>query len=353
MARALAELGHEVVVLKAVRDGEPILVEKLAENCVLKDIKTRMLGNNGIFEAEYVRELEAFKPDALVMFADLQLCTPAVARWCRRNSVLFIPYVGSIVSKRRWRLALQTFSRSRNFRVFRSWPVLAKTDAIKRDLTSVGVMDVHVVSVGLDTADMPSPTVASRPDARRELGLGPGPIVGFVGRITPDKYPQSLPRILAELRSHRAWRIIIVGEGSLSSSLNQHFEQLGLRDQVLWIHSIPNREMWKIYLASDVLVNTNHGEVFGMCLLESLYFGTPVVAVSAPGPQMILRHGTDGFLSDSSPAMVAEYVEKAYDCRMEMGMFGQERISGALSWKVGAHMILEVIKEQRRRPGSG
>jgi len=349
LARGLASLGHDVLILKAVRAGEEPMVEQLGDHCILRDITTQMIGNNGMFRGEYLRHLAEFKPDALVMFADLQMCVTAVSRWCKRNGVFYLPYVGSIITHKRGRKAVEAFSRFRNLKVYRSGPILAKTDAIAAELRAQGVTDIQVLPVGLDTTELRSPTAQSRVEAKTSLGFEDGPIVGFVGRMEPDKHPLLLPGILADLRKIGPWQMAILGDGHMANEVERGFQELNLIPYMKRINSMPNPETWKLYCASDVVINTNPGEVFGMCVLESLYYGTPVVAVEAPGPRTILRNGIDGYLAAYQAADIAKYVNKAYDERAQMGIAGQERIASSFSWQARGRIIEDLIKKRQLR----
>ncbi|RYD61026.1 MAG: glycosyl transferase family 1, partial [Verrucomicrobiaceae bacterium] len=91
LARGLSALGHIVEVHKTVPLEQPAHVEVLGDACLLRDTPQRMLGNNGWFDSSL---LASFSPDAVIMFTDTQLSTPYVARWCDKNGVPFLPYVG-------------------------------------------------------------------------------------------------------------------------------------------------------------------------------------------------------------------------------------------------------------------
>lgn len=52
------------------------------------------------------------------------------------------------------------------------------------------------------------------------------------------------------------------------------------------IDRVPYEEMWKIYVMSDYFVNLNRGEIFGMAIMEAVYYETSVAAIAAPGPSL-------------------------------------------------------------------
>jgi 1,2-diacylglycerol 3-alpha-glucosyltransferase len=63
--------------------------------------------------------------------------------------------------------------------------------------------------------------------------------------------------------------------------------------------------MWQYFGATDAMVNLNTGEIFGMAILEAMYYGCPVVARHAPGPDYIIEDGVDGLLGADDDAVMA------------------------------------------------
>ncbi|RYG17946.1 glycosyltransferase, partial [bacterium] len=291
LARGLAQLGHEAIVLKVVPRGRNPESEDLGDNCQIIDVPARTIGSHGFVD---LRRLESMRPDAVVLFADLQLCVPGVGRWCRQRGLPFVEVVGTIDSNREGRAMLARWTRWRNLREFRRSQVVAKTPAVAETLAGNGV-SATIVPVGLDITVLPRADTELRQKARNSWGALPKePILGFVGNLAPYKAPLGLVPILLELRKEAPWKLVMVGDGPLAGEFDSAIESAGLSDWVTRKSRMPNEEMWQLYEAADVLVNLNPGEIFGMAIVESMFYGTPVVAVEAPGPRFILRDGFDG-----------------------------------------------------------
>ena len=47
--------------------------------------------------------------------------------------------------------------------------------------------------------------------------------------------------------------------------------------------------MWEIYEMSDYYLNMNKGEIFGMAIMEAVYYKTSVAAIRALGPSVTLK----------------------------------------------------------------
>jgi glycosyltransferase involved in cell wall biosynthesis len=106
---------------------------------------------------------------------------------------------------------------------------------------------------------------------RRHLGLkGPGPVLGFVGRLLPEKGIETLLEAMSRLPP--AVRLVIVGNGPHESALRAAARPLGSR--VRFIAAVPRTRIPAVLGALDVLVLPSRTtsvwkEQFGRILAES------------------------------------------------------------------------------------
>ena len=116
---------------------------------------------------------------------------------------------------------------------------------------------------------------------RSELNIGKDAFVlGFVGRLSPQKNPGYLVNILNALRMRGLdnIKLLIVGDGELQEQVMKKAEDLGIAENIIFAGSQKNVNEW--YSAMDVL------------LLPSLWEGLPLVGVEAQAA------GLPCFLSD-------------------------------------------------------
>ena len=116
-----------------------------------------------------------------------------------------------------------------------------------------------------------------------------------VGRLTEQKDFETLIRAFALLRSRRACRLVILGEGALRERLERLVTELGLHGAVLLPGFMANPFAWM--RTSRVFVMSSAWEGFGNVLVEAMASGTPVVATDChSGPSEILEGGRWGRL---------------------------------------------------------
>ena len=142
-----------------------------------------------------------------------------------------------------------------------------------------------------------------RAAARRHVGLPPGPVVLFVGRIQPLKGADLAVRSLAELADRRATLVIVGGpsgpDGEAEvAALRSLVAELGLEHRVRFVAPRPHHQLADYYRAADVCVVPSRTESFGLVALEAAACGTPVVAANVGGLRFLVDDGVTGYLVD-------------------------------------------------------
>lgn len=138
-----------------------------------------------------------------------------------------------------------------------------------------------------------------RPSAglRARLGLSQeAPLVGFVGRLSPEKGPEQFLRAVSLLQEGLpdATRFVMVGEGPMKAQLEAERARLGLGARVQLAGHWD--DMAGLYHELDLLVCTSHSEAMPLALMEAMASGLPVVATRVGGIPEIVQHGLSGWL---------------------------------------------------------
>jgi glycosyltransferase involved in cell wall biosynthesis len=195
-------------------------------------------------------------------------------------------------------------------RVPRHWHsadvVLADSEAVAERLDG---LEAHVVYGPIELDPPPAPPPWSD---------GPGPVVGFVGRIEPRKGVTDLLAAAPLIREQAPQaRIVVVGDDPYGQFPEYVAEVRAATDveHVPWIDNAPG-----VMRHLDVLVAPSHQESFGTVLSEAMAVGTPVVATAVGGLTEVVEDGVTGILvRKEDPAALARAVLEVLSRRDEMG----------------------------------
>ncbi|MBU6429747.1 MAG: glycosyltransferase family 4 protein [Cyanobacteria bacterium REEB65] len=161
-------------------------------------------------------------------------------------------------------------------------------------------------------------------EQRRELGLHPGQrAIGLVGRLTEQKGQHLLiaaaPKILAR---HPEAVVVLVGDGTQRTRLENDARQRGIRDRVVFAG--PRRDIPALMAALDVFVLPSLWEGMPISLLEAMAAGKPVVASDVHGSAEVVTDGETGLLvRRGDVAALAEAVCRVLEDTMLAAKLGE------------------------------
>jgi glycosyltransferase involved in cell wall biosynthesis len=150
---------------------------------------------------------------------------------------------------------------------------------------------------GVDTDRFHPIGEAQRASRRRELGFGAHQkVVGFVGRLTPEKGIEELYAAFQALRA-RGVRAGLLLVGALDDRLPISagtLEELAKDPDVRMVGYA--HDTWRYYQAMDVVALASWREGFGVCAIEAAACAVPVVATDVVGCRDAVVDGTTGTL---------------------------------------------------------
>ena len=133
--------------------------------------------------------------------------------------------------------------------------------------------------------------------ARRTFGLSTNSVaIGSVGRLEPEKNFAMLLRAFARIRAeHPAAVLLVAGDGSLRTALQQQTHALGLSaGDVRWLGLIDNVPL--LHHALNLYVQSSDEEGTANAVLEAMALETPIVATDVGGTAEVARHRQEALL---------------------------------------------------------
>ncbi|MEU5752219.1 glycosyltransferase family 1 protein [Streptomyces sp. NPDC047829] len=208
---------------------------------------------------------------------------------------------------------------------------LAPSGAALRDLRAHGVPRVALWPRGVDTVRF---RPGRRDEAlRRELAPNGELIVGYVGRLAPEKQVE----LLSGVCGLDGVRVVVVGDGPSRPGLEQALPG------AVFLGRRTGDDLARIFASLDVFAHTGPFETFCQTVQEAMASGVPVVAPAAGGPLDLVVPGRTGLLVPPRDAAALRDAVWALSAdpvlRAAYGAAGRTAVEGRTWAAVGDRLI--------------
>ncbi len=161
---------------------------------------------------------------------------------------------------------------------------LAPSTAAMENLAAHRIPRVHKWARGVDiTGFAPS---ARDENLRRRWSPDGKPVVGFVGRLAPEKHVERL----AVLARRDDLQLVVVGDGVDRAKLESALPT------AVFTGALYGEELATAYASMDVFVHPGEHETFCQAVQEAMASGLPVIAPDAGGPRDLVAPMHTGLL---------------------------------------------------------
>ncbi|MEC8193492.1 MAG: glycosyltransferase [Myxococcota bacterium] len=315
LSRALVQKGHEVTVLTTdAYDGEQRSgLDGDRDHHGVRVLTVRNLSNRAayahqLFTPTGVREalnrLER-NVDVMHLHGHRHLLNNAAVRWAAGKGVPYVLTANGTLLRHEQKVGIKWFW---DQLVARRIPAgaakliaVSAADVARHRSAGIDAERIERIPNGLDLGEfeaLPTPGAF-----RHRHGLGDGPVVTYLGRVSPRKGVEHLIRAFADGHLADA-QLVIAGNdmGAMETALaeprgaNVHFAGL-----------VEGVERLELLADTDVLVYPSADEVFGLVPFEGLLCGAPVVVaddcgcgelIAEAGAGLLVRYGDiDGIRS--------------------------------------------------------
>jgi glycosyltransferase involved in cell wall biosynthesis len=181
-----------------------------------------------------------------------------------------------------------------------------------------------------------------RPEAvalKQRLGPEGQVLIGYVGRLVPEKGLSTLLKALATIRD-LPWQLVIVGAGPFAERFDAEAVALGISSRITHAGYIPHEQAPEYLSAFDLLVlpsetQPNWKEQFGRVVIEAMACGTPVVGSdSGEIPNLIADTGGGLVFKERQPNELADRLARLIRdpaLRAGLGAKGQQAAAARYS----------------------
>jgi glycosyltransferase involved in cell wall biosynthesis len=146
------------------------------------------------------------------------------------------------------------------------------------------------------------------------------------------------------------YSLLIAGDGEERISLEELVREKGLEYKIKLLGKVSDEQLSVLYADARVTALCSKNEPFGLVPVESMMYGTPVIAHESGGPLETIIKGKTGFLfgkDDELPALLEKiitldhekYAKMQKASQMQSKEFGIEKLSEKLEKIINSNSI--------------
>lgn len=295
LARALVKRGYKVSVITAGINAEHTMVNVEGYTSIdVYRVKCFSLNTNICYHIGFKQLLKRICPDILHVNSISHWMSYEYVKWAKDHGKKSIVIQGNYELNQKpvlKQLELLFNSTIGRYIIKQTDGVGGKTnwacDFVKRFYPT----ETMLTRIGLDESKFAE---YEQCDWRSKLHLEGKHILLYVGKQEPRRNPLFLVEVIARLPEN--YILLMIGHGPLFTDVSRQIEIFGLQNRIYQLGILPQTSLPSLYQISDISLLATNYEIFGMVLLESMYFGVPVFATMSAGSDSIIQNGKDGVI---------------------------------------------------------
>ena len=225
------------------------------------------------------------------------------------------------------------------------------------------IPDVTTLGVGIDLDNLTPPQKEGLPQFVQEVKERKQSLkyLLYIGRLEERRNILFLLDVLAKVvEKDPDIRLVMIGKGDkeYTDAVWEKVDNLGLRDKIIYSQQLEQKFVREIYRCCDLFLLPTRYEIFGMVLLEAMYFGMPVLTTFNGGSSTLIKEDVNGFILDEmDPDKWADRI-----CSLleqpghldEVGRHASDSVANNYTWDALAPRFLELYGKRlaQKRPGA-
>ena len=184
---------------------------------------------------------------------------------------------------------------------YKNTPCLSKSILATDLLKKKGFKRITTVGVGLDTARFNN-EIKNNKDIENlitEKEKNNYQYLLYIGKIEDRRNIMFLIDILKNICEKKSnIKLIMVGKGEkdyIEKCFN-YAKNIEVYDNIIYFESMKQEELPNLYKCCDLFLLPTQYEIFGMVLLEAMYFGLPVITTLNGGSSTLIKNNETGMI---------------------------------------------------------
>lgn len=234
---------------------------------------------------------------------------------------------------------------------------IVKSEMAKEFLVSKGIssQNVKVVGVGIDAQMLSNDRKnCSEPLYRAMIDDHSSMKLLYIGRFEERRdIPFIIDVFQKVLEKNVDARLYMIGTGDPEyiKKAFLYMENAGVRDKVIWQEKMEQKYLSCIYQHADFFLLPTEYEIFGMVLLEAMYYGNIVLTTRNGGSSTLIEHEENGFVFEKKDALqwANTILNVTEEKKKLIQKSAEETISNGFTWDKLSEEFLNVYGKKLER----
>lgn len=230
---------------------------------------------------------------------------------------------------------------------------ITKSNLAKEYLQGKGLENVHSVGVGLSKSFLEVKSCDQTIPEVEKINKLSGIKLLYIGVLEPRRNSLFMLDILKKLSDAGFdFHMVLIGR-YISEEYKKKFEDkvnaLSLKEYIYYIPRMEQKQLRQVYKQCDIFLFPTIYDIYGMVLLEAMYFGLPVITSLNGGSSMMVKNGMNAILlSDFDSEAWANAIEELAKNRefcTEIGQAAHNTIAEHFTWDALADKFITIYNQ--------
>lgn len=348
LAKALTRKGLKVSIILAGKEEKTINLEIEGRTISIYYVKFISFNQSLAWFYNTNNLLQELQPTCLQIHEFGMFMSYRILRWAKKNGVRIVLIQGSY----------QTTQKP----IFKQLELLFNYTFgkyILKNVNSIGCKSIkasnyvqqyinsptQLTYVGLDIDKF---KIYNSINWKEKLSLENKKVLLYVGNFEPRRNPLFLANIAKKLPED--FILIMTGKGYLEKELNIFITENKLEHKIKLTGQLKQEDLPSLYQSADLFLLASDYEIYGMVILESMYFNLPVISTQTAGSEILIQNNIDGvILNNKQEEIWLKTIQDLFNTPNKIKIMGKNasnKIKNKFVWDKSCEQFLQLYNFQ-------
>lgn len=292
LAKALVKKGYKVSLIMGGLNDNHNIFQNDGYNVDVYYLTYKSVNQSLCIFHNWKKLLNRIKPDIIQIHELGMYMSYLVSKWAKYNGVRCVLIQGNYNTTHKpvFKQFECMFNYTFGKQILKNVDAIGcKTIAAEKYVKRYSHKATFLTPIGLDNSKFTVDVKVN--NIRQKYGLLGKRVLLYIGKMEQRRNPLFLLDIMKKLPGD--YVLLLIGEGPLIGFINYRIKNEHINN-VLALGKLKQDALPDFYTASDLFLLASDYEIYGMVLLESMYFGCPVLSTMTAGAEVLIQNDIDG-----------------------------------------------------------